>query len=311
MQKITEEDFARSFGTTVDDLSDECLKLIREKDFSFRRLAPDERDKVILDVLKRIENDRQIIGAEGRKAQWERGWAENLDKYVENNDNLDSLVPKFIRENQPMRWDGDYIISPNKQFEYDFMTVFRVWLFQKYLSTYNTVCEFGAGTGLNLVLLCSLFPDKAYYGLDFVKSSVDLINKIGEKGRGNIKGRLFDMISPDNEFKLAENSAILTFGALEQLAGKFGDFIKYLLNNKPGICLHIEPTVELYDDNNLFDYLAVKFHRKRGYTERLLPSLQQLEAERKIKLVNVKRLYFGNQMMEGYTYFTWKPSEVE
>ncbi len=307
MQKITEEDFARSFGTTVDDLSDECIELIREKDFSFRRLVPTERDNVILDVLKRIENDRQIIGAEERKAQWERGWAENLNKYVENKDNIESLVPKFIRENQPIRWDGDYIISPNNQFEYDFMTVFRVWLFQKYLSTHNTVYEFGAGTGLNLVLLSSLFPDKTYMGLDFVKSSVDIVNMIGEKGRGNIKGRLFDMISPDNEFKLAENSAILTFGALEQLAGRFHEFIEYLLKNKSEICLHVEPTVELYDDNNLFDYLAVKFHRKRGYTERLLPHLQQLEAERKIKLVNVKRLYFGSQMMEGYTYFVWRP----
>ena len=120
-------------------------------------------------------------------------------------------------------------------------------------------------------------------------------------------GFRFDMINPDYNFNLAARSAVFTFGALEQLASKTESFIQYLLHQKPGICIHVEPTVELYDENSLFDYLAIQFHRKRGYTERLLPRIQQLEIEGKAKIIGVKRLNFGSLFLEGYTYIIWQP----
>ena len=307
MEQVTVDDFAQSFGTTVEDFPDECLKMIREKDFRYRRFDKKERDNVILQVLKKIEGDTQVIGATERKDVWEHGWAENLQSFVESGGDLDKLVPKFIRENQPIRYAGDYIMPVNPKFEYHFMTVFRLWLFQKYLSPFDTIYEFGCGTGMNLVLLGSLFPQKELYGLDFVRSSVELVNKIGESGAGNIKGCLFDMIEPDESLQLSQNSAVLTFGAIEQLASKFEKFIEYLCRNKPKLCIHIEPTIELYEEDHLFDYLAIKFHRKRGYTENLLSSLKELERRGAIRLIKVKRLYLGSLFMEGYTYFIWEP----
>lgn len=307
MQQVTVDNFAQSFGTTVDDFHDECLKMIREKDFRYRRFDKKERDNVILQVLKKIEGDTQVIGAPERKDVWEHGWAENLRSFVESGGDFDKIVPKFIRENQPIRYAGDYIMPVNPKFEYDFMTVFRLWLFRKYLSPFDTIYEFGCGTGINLVLLASLFPQKELYGLDFVKSSVELVDKIGESGAGNIKGRLFDMIEPDESLQLSQNSAVFTFGAIEQLASKVEKFIRFLLRNKPKLCIHIEPTIELYEGDDLFDYLAIKFHRKRGYTENLLPYLHELEGQGAIQLVKVKRLYLGSLFMEGYTYFIWKP----
>ena len=307
MRQVTVDDFAQSFGTTVDDFQDECLKMIQEKDFRYRRFDKKERDNVILQVLKKIEGDTQVIGATERKDVWEHGWAENLRSFVESGGDLDKIVPKFIRENQPIRYAGDYIMPVNPKFEYDFMTVFRLWLFRKYLSPFDTIYEFGCGTGMNLVLLASLFPQKELYGLDFVRSSVELVNKIGESGAGNIKGCLFDMIEPDESLQLSQNSAVFTFGAIEQLASKVEKFIRFLLRNKPRLCIHIEPTIELYERDDLFDYLAIKFHRKRGYTENLLSSLKELERRGAIRLIKVKRLYLGSLFMEGYTYFIWEP----
>lgn len=307
MPEVTIADFARSFAASENDFSAECLQAIRNSDFSYQQLDQKQRDDVILCVLKKIASDTQVIGAEERTSEWEQGWAENLHAFSTQNHSLEAIVPKFIRENQPIRYDGDYVLSANPRFEYEYMTVFRIWLFQKYFAGYSNIYEFGCGSGLNLVLLASLFPGKTLFGLDFVQPAVDLINSIGKTRNWNLSGRLFDMITPDAGFKLAENSAVFTFGSLEQLAGKTENFIQYLLRQKPGICIHVEPTVELYDENILFDYLAIQFHRKRGYTERLLPRIRQLEEEGRAKILGVKRLNFGSLFMEGYTYIIWQP----
>jgi hypothetical protein len=307
MQTVTIGDFARSFGTTPDDFSSQCLRLIDGTDFSYRRCEQQERDGIILEVLRKLKSDHQVIAAPERKGIWEKGWAENLAAFQDSGFDPQALMPKFLRENQPIRYAGDYIMPRNPRFEYDFMTVFRTWLFQKYLADKRTVYEFGCGTGLNLVLLADLFPESVLYGLDFVPSAVGLVNAIGENGPGNIHGHLFDMIHPDGTFDLEPGSAVLTFGALEQLAGRFTDFIEFLLAKKPALVMHVEPTVELYDENLLFDFLAVEFHRKRGYTENLLPHLQALERRGSLRILKTKRLFFGSLFMEGYTYMVWQP----
>ena len=307
MPQVTFPDFAVSFGTTVNDFSQDCRRIIFEKDFRYEILEGEERDKVILDVLKKIEADKQVIGSEERKEEWFRGWAENLEEFIQRGLDFDALVPKFIRDDQIVRYNGNYIRPSNPKFELDFITVFRTWLFQKYLEQYDAIYEFGCGTGFNLVLISHLFPRKKLHGLDFVRSSVDLVNKISEFSDLNIQGHLFDMITPDEKFGLSKNSAVLTFGAVEQLAGRFEEFLEYLLRQRPKLCIHVEPTVELYDENKLFDYLAMKFHRKRGYTEKFLPRLQELESQGKVKIHKIKRLFFGSLFMEGYMYFVWEP----
>jgi hypothetical protein len=71
----------------------------------------------------------------------------------------------------------------------------------------------------------------------------------------------------------------------------------------------VEPTVELYEESELLDYLAAKFHRKRGYTEGFLPRLRELAERGALELVKVKRFNFGSLMMEGYSLMVWKPKE--
>ncbi|MFH1996537.1 MAG: class I SAM-dependent methyltransferase, partial [Candidatus Omnitrophota bacterium] len=179
----------------------------------------------------------------------------------------------------------------------------------KYMKEYSSIYEFGCGTGFNLATLANIFPEKSLYGSDFVPAPRDMINKMAETYDWKISGHLFNMIEPDKEFTIAENSVIFTFGSIEQLAGRFEAFLQYLLTNKPKLCMHLEPTIELYDENNLFDYLAIKFHKKRGYTQNYLNRLRELEKEGKLEIVSVKRLNFGSLMMEGFTYIVWKPSK--
>lgn len=307
MPRVTLKDFARSFGTTVKGIPAECKKLIKEKDFSYVVPQGKERDNIILGILKKIESDKQVIGAKERQDIWHNGWAENLSNFIKSGYRLDALVPRFIRPNQAIRFNQNYIQPTNANFELDYLSVFRLWLFRKYFQKIDSVYEFGCGTGFNLVALAKAYPDRFLYGLDFVQSSTDLVNKIGQVHKLKLQGRIFDMIHPDKSFKLSNNSAILTFGSIEQLASKFEPFLQYLIKQQPEICVHVEPAIELYDEDNFVDYLAIKFQGKRGYTHNFLPRLRELEKKGKIKILKVKRLFFGSLYMEGYNLIVWRP----
>ena len=306
MLELTIEDFARSFGTTVNDIPEDCRELITKTDFRYKVIKGEERDRVILDVLRKLETDQQVIGAKERQVTWEKGWSENLQEFVESNYDLRKIIPKFIRPDQIMRFNQNYIMPNNPNFELDYFSVFRLWLFRKYLKDFNPIYDFCCGTGFNLIALAQMYPDKTLHGLDFVSSSRDIVSKTGEVYSWKMKGHLFDMISPDESFEIEPGSAVFTSGAIEQLAGRFEAFLQFLLKRRPALCINIEPTVELYDETNLIDYLAMKFHRKRGYTENYLPRLRELETEGKIEILKVKRLFFGSLHMEGYTYVIWK-----
>ncbi len=305
--RLKVEDFAKAFGVTAAQIPRNCRALIDQLDFSYAPLSPRKRDDLILAVLKKIDLDQQIIGAPERHEVWQKGWAENLKDFVASGHDLKALVPKFLRPGQPVRWNQEFVLPKNPDFELDFVSVLRLWFFKQYFEKFSHVYEFGCGTGFNLVALAQTDPSKQLHGLDFAAPAVELVNTIGKAHGLNLRGHLFDMASPDESFAMEKDSAVFTFGALEQLAGRFEPFLQFLLKRSPGICLHIEPTVELYDADNLVDYLAIKFHKKRGYTENLLPRLRELEKEGKVEMIKVKRLFFGSLYMEGYSLIVWRP----
>lgn len=307
MPKITLENFADSFGTSVADIREKCLDLISKSSFDYSIIDGIKRDELILNILKRIDLDQQKIASTGRQEVWDKGWQENLEEFITSNYDLNKLIPKFIRSNQPVRYNSEYIQPLNSNFELDYYSVFRDWLYKSYFSEFSSVYEFGCGTGFNLVALAQLYPEKKLYGLDFVTSSVNLVNEIAKHCKYNLSGHLFDMISPKTSYKLSENSIVFTIGSIEQLASNFEAFIQYLLNQPISLCIHVEPTIELYNENNLVDHLAIKFQGKRGYTKNLLPYLETLKSENKIKILKMKRLNFGSLFMEGYNCMIWSP----
>ena len=307
MNRMTVKDFAISFGTGVFDIIDKCGDIIDRYPLLYELFKRRSRDNIIIKILEYIDQDTQKIASSERTNVWHNGWQENLDAFIRNNGDLELLTPKFVRPNQPLRWEQGYIKAEDPWMELRFYEIFRQWVFKTYFSDVDNTYEFGCGTGYNLVALSKLFPNMNLYGSDFVQSSVDLVNNISAVHFLNVAGYLFDMIKPDSSIKLKKNSGVYTIGAIEQLGGKFNNFIHYLIDNKPKIVVHIEPTIELYDLNILEDYLAYKFHKKRGYTIGLLPYLQQLDREKIIKLEKVQRTYFGSLYMEGYNLIVWRP----
>ena len=61
------------------------------------------------------------------------------------------------------------------------------------------------------------------------------------------------------------------------------------------------------DENNLIDYLTIKYFNKRNYLKNYLTKLQTLEKENKVEILEVKRLNYGSKFVEGHTLIIWKP----
>jgi hypothetical protein len=59
--------------------------------------------------------------------------------------------------------------------------------------------------------------------------------------------------------------------------------------------------IELYEDN-LLDYLAVQYHRKRGYLEGYLGAVIDSGAE----IIELKRNNFGSLYHDAYSVLVWK-----
>ena len=307
MKSLTVSNFAKSFGVAEKTFSKSCRQIISDTNFQYHDINGVKLENLLLRILKRIDEDVQVIGAEERQDVWEKGWQENLDDFIDSDFDEEKLVPRFIRPNNPIRYNQNYILPEQQEFELNFVKVFRQWFLENYFANVENIYEYGCGTGFNLVAAGKLFPEKKLYGSDFVQSSVDLVNAIGKAKNIPLQGDLFDMIKPNYDYQISKNSGIFTFGSLEQLASKTDNFLDYMIKQKPDICVHSEPAIELYEPTNLSDYLAIKFQSKRGYTEGLIPKLKKLEGEGKIELIKVKRLYFGSLFMEGYNIIVWRP----
>ena len=306
MNNVGVAEFALHFGVEPKSFSEDCIALISSMDFRYTNIEGQELESLRLSILKRIDEDRQIIGAKDRTEVWSKGWQENLDEFLASKGSLESLVPKFIRPDQPARLNGKFIMPYDSQFELNFNKVWRHWVFEEYFSDVDNIFEFGCGTGINLVAASKMFPNKKLYGSDFVKSAVNLVNAIAKKYNIELKGEFFNMLEPRADYKIPGSSGVFTFGALEQLASEIEPMINYLLASSPDIVVHSEPAIELYDESKLNDYLAIKFQGNRGYSTGLHPLLQRLEKQGKIELLKVKRLFFGSLYMEGYNMFVWK-----
>lgn len=301
---IKPSEFLDSFG--AGKLSQTCLNLIEKHDFHLSKIEGTDRDKLITKIIEKILQDKQIVGAPNRTKTWHDGWAENLESFRSQPDCEEVLLPKFVRSRQAIRWKQEYWLPKDEKFERNYIDVLRAYIFTEFMERCDTIYEFGAGTGHNLVAAAGIYPEKKLVGTDFVQSAVDLIAEVGREKGIKLHSEIFNMLEPNQEFKLDRGAGVLTFGALEQLAGQLDNVFDYFLEQSAGIFVHVEPAIELYDDTVLEDYLASLFQGRRGYSAGLISKLKNMEKNGIIELLECRRLGFGSLMMEGYNLFVWK-----
>jgi hypothetical protein len=296
---------AKLFGTTPKEIINTCGDILSTNDFRFATLNKEEKENTLLSVIKTIDTPLSVSG-KGRKNDWENGWSENLKAFIESNYDLSSLIPKYMHKSNTRRLFSEYIKPLSSEFEVNFYTAYRHFLFKKYLSDYENVYEFGCGTAYNLVIMAQIFPHKNLTGLDWAASSVQLVNEIAAKFGYRMRGRNFDYFNPDYSLNIGDNSAFITLNSLEQLGPDHNKFIDFILNKKPAICINSEPILELYDQNNLLDYMAIKYHNKRNYLSNYLSALRKHEDDGCIEILKTHRVHSGNLFHDGYSYVVWR-----
>ena len=303
-------EFAQMFGTTSDKLPPTCRQLIGQFNFAYTVLDAPARDATILNVLKILEADLPVSG-KSRIARWEEGWGENLNAFINSGYDINTLTPGYYKSfhektRQVMRLHGEYVLPEDPDFETNIFAVLRAWLCETWLKDVDHVYEFGCGPAHNLAAFARIFPNKTYHGLDWARPSQEIINALAEAHHLPIDGSRFDLFAPDPTYTIAPRAAILTIGALEQVGANCEPFLQYCLNQSPQLCVHIEPLYELYDPDNLFDYLGARYHLKRGYLMAYLTHLRELEAAGKIQILYLKK-HIGNLYQDSWNTVVFQP----
>ncbi len=167
--------------------------------------------------------------------------------------------------------------------------------------------EFGCGSGFNLAAAARMFPEVALTGLDWSQSAVDLVNHVGQTQGFNLKGRRFDFFNPDDDVPVGPDTAVVTFDALEQTGARFVTFAEWLLKKKPRLVLSMEPILEFYQPDGLFDHLAVLYHTQREFLNGYEPWLRQQAEAGRVEILARFRAGFGALYDEGFSVLVWRP----
>ena len=298
--------FSRLLGVPEEEFNDEIRDFIDCTDFDYVIVDGADRESLLLQILSTIDSGKLSVSGPGKQVAWERGWSENLLEFEQSGNDLETLLPKFVRKGQVMRMQGSFILPFNPDFETAMVTVMRNVLFRKYFSGVRSVFEFGCGTGLNLLHLSKLFPGKPLYGLDWAQSSCDIADQLAKAQGINLKGIKFDMYTPDSGLDLSDGDGVFTIGALEQLGTGFGPFLSFLCEKSPAICIHFETMNELYSEPTLSDYLIKRYSDTRKYLDGFLNELKKLELSGLAEILQIQRT-FGSQYHEGYSFVVWRP----
>jgi hypothetical protein len=302
IREINFKDFCRILNEAGMNFSPVLFKL-EKSDMRYEMLNQTEKETIITEILKKL--DFNTFSITGDASKWHSGWGENLKEYEQTKD-LNSLIPKYRGRGLICRLNGEYIRPLADTFEIDMYILLQYYAFCKYFSNVTNVFEFGCGTGINLKNITDIYPKMTVHGLDWVKESVETVRLIRKFTGIDAYGHLFDMFHPNENLDMPENSGVFTYHSLEQLGTDFQPFLDFLLKKKPKIVINFEPILEFYNDANLLDYLAIKFHKKRKYLEGYYTALSKLEAEGKIKILKSHKTPFGSFYQDSSSIIVWE-----
>ena len=285
------------------------LKIVKERyelDLTFENLTYDERETSILKVLKVLEGDLVHAGPH-RVNDWELGWGKNLENFKITNKE-EASWPGYFEKSKIIRWKQCWIKPNDSRLEQKLLAVLVDSLLVKFTNNTDSIYEFGCGTGHHLFRIRSLFPEKKLIGLDWAKSSQELILSYANSRNDNkLFGLNFDFFNPDLNLEINKSSLFLTVASLEQTYENFTRFVDFILDVKPRIVINIEPMEEFLNPDNLMDFLSLKYFSKRRYLKKYFSYLLDLESQGKIIIHDTRRSYLGSFFIEGYSIVVWSP----
>lgn len=283
----------------------EVSSKIQKDPLLYDDLSSEEYEQYLIKVVDTLTGDITQSGGH-RLQQWENGWKENLEAFISTK-NINLLIPKYHGKHRYVRWQQKIINPITVNFDYKIHIHIIDSIIDYYSKDIDNIYEFGCGPGYHLARLSSYYKTKNFYGLDWTTTSQEIIQQINKIYNTSITSHRFNFYNPDTNFKIADNSLVYTIAALEQVGSDFKDFIQYLIDNKPKICIHLEPISEMLDGSNLIDLLSIKYFEKRKYLSGFLTYLKELEKKQEIEIIDARRTYAGSFFIEGHSLVVWRP----
>lgn len=257
----------------------------------YRLLTKKEEEQVIIKILDTLFDPSLPYSGKHRKEQWEKGWEENLKS--------GDITPGYFNKYKIFRLNGKFVYALSKNYEQDMLYTIVDSLAKKYLSKSKNIVEFGCGTGHNLWRIRAINPKAQISGADWVKSSVKFVKAQG------FNSAKFDFFNPKGF--MWPDTGVYTVAALEQTGTNYKKFVKWLIKQKPGVVVHIEPMPEYLDPTKLIDYLSIKYMEKRKYLSGYPTYMKELEKKGKIKILESRRSGIGSLYIDGYSILVWRP----
>ena len=313
IKKFSIGDFARDFGLLEEEITPECFLEFGRHNFEYSIIDPERLYNTFDSVLDGIEKKSKIISGKNRKNDWEDGWRESLENFVQSNFDVNTLTPRYYsseledRDNSILRMEGRYIKATSPNFLANLQRVLRKQIYSQYFKGFDNVYEFGCGSSFNFEDVFELYPNMKCVGLDWSNAAIEIINLLRQKKDWNIEGHRFDFFEPDENLDIRRNSVLFTFGALEQTGDQYENFLQFILRKKPDLCVNIEPIDVFYDDKKILGYLGKKYHSNRNYLKNYLPRLKELEKEKKIEIFKTAKSSFGCTFQNIWSTIVWKP----
>jgi len=249
------------------------------------------------------------VSTQASNPVWEKGWGEVYDR-LSQSDNLveEILKPQYFGKSNYLRFDGQFIRTQSKSFEYRMDLLIRKVVFYKYFSSADVITELGCGTGNSLLLVNQLFPLKKLIGADWASPSQKILEKIAQETNADIKGVNFNMFTLEGKenLKVDPQVTLFTVHALEQLGQDYKPLLEYIIKCKPQLCVHLEPINEFYQKEEPFDKVANTYHLNRNYLKDFYSGLKTLENDGIINVIEEKKIAFGGVYHEAYNLIVWK-----
>ena len=295
-------------GRTIPDV-DSALKGWKLPTLAYYEIGADAGRRIATEVDRVIREEPLRRSGDDDPAVWVRGWDEVAARLRDQSLTEETLRPQYFRGEPTCRYAGRYIRPLRPDFEYDAGLALRRIHFDEFAGGYRSVVEFGCGTGINLFLLAARFPEITLIGADWAPACTEILADMARQMSRPISGKVFNMLTASgwDGDAIDGKTLCLTVHSMEQLGTKWKPFADFLAARRPGLCLHIEPIYELYDEASPFDALARRYHMKRGYLLGFQPYILALCRAGRGELVASRRVPFGGLYHEAYSVLAWRP----
>ena len=268
----------------------------------------EKKNRLINDIIKIIFITKKFRVVNKNSVNvWNKGWREIYEKIKNKKFTEDLLKPQYFSLHPIMRYNDMYIQS-SKYFSYQMDQLIRKLVLYKFIKKTKKIIELGSGTGNNQLLINKIFPNIEQVASDWSDSSISINKLLAKKINKKIITVKFNMVDLRgwNKFDITKDTLLLTTHSLEQISDNSYGLLKKILNSKIRRIINIEPIIENYNQDNLLDFLAISFHKKKNYLVNWLTNLRKLEQEKKIRFIFNKRFKFGDKFHEAYSIIVWE-----